>query len=319
MTGDRPLVVVADPLGAQGLDLLREHLQVTVADDEQALAQALPHAHALVVRSRTNVTADVLQAGGNLRLVARAGIGVDNIDVAAATRRNILVINAPLGNVRSTAEHTVALLFALARRIVSADLAVRNGTWKSGYEGMQVAGKALGLVGAGKVGKTVASMAQALGMEVSAYDPYLPAAAMQDLNIQPLTLDAVLRQSDIVSLHVPLSDDTRNLIDAAALARMKSGSYLINCARGGLLDEDALAEALTRGHLAGAALDVYAHEPLRNSGLLHAPNLVLSPHVAASTREAQKQVSIDIAAGVLDFFAGRPASFPINSAVLHKV
>lgn len=319
MTEDHPLVVVADPLGAQGLDLLREHLQVTVAEDEQALAEALPHAHALVVRSRTTVTADVLQTGSNLRLVARAGIGVDNIDVEAATRRNILVINAPLGNVRSTAEHTVALLFALARRVVSADLAVRNGTWKSNYEGMQVAGKALGLVGAGKVGKTVASLAQALGMNVSAYDPYLPAAAMRDLNIQSLALDALLHECDIVSLHVPLSDDTRSLIDAAALAKMKPGSYLINCARGGLVDEDSLADALARGHLAGAALDVYAHEPLRNSALLHAPNLVLSPHVAASTREAQKQVSIDIAAGVLDFFAGRPASFPINPEVLQKV
>jgi len=319
VTEDHPLVVVADPLGAQGLDLLREHLQVTVAEDEQALAEALPHAHALVVRSRTTVTADVLQTGSNLRLVARAGIGVDNIDVEAATRRNILVINAPLGNVRSTAEHTVALLFALARRVVSADLAVRNGTWKSNYEGMQVAGKALGLVGAGKVGKTVASLAQALGMNVSAYDPYLPAAAMRDLNIQSLALDALLHECDIVSLHVPLSDDTRSLIDAAALAKMKPGSYLINCARGGLVDEDSLADALARGHLAGAALDVYAHEPLRNSALLHAPNLVLSPHVAASTREAQKQVSIDIAAGVLDFFAGRPASFPINPEVLQKV
>lgn len=319
MTQDHPLVVVADPLGVQGLNLLRDHLQVTVAEDEQALAEALPHAHALVVRSRTTVTADVLHAGSNLKLVARAGIGVDNIDVEAATLRDILVINAPLGNVRSTAEHTVALLFALARRVVSADVAVRNGTWKSNYEGMQVAGKTLGLVGAGKVGKTVATLAQALGMNVYAYDPYLPAAAMRDLNIQPLSLDALLLKGDIVSLHVPLSDDTRNLIDAAALAQMKPGSYLINCARGGLVDEDALADALARGHLAGAALDVYAHEPLRNSPLLHAPNLVLSPHVAASTREAQKQVSIDIAAGVLDFFAGRPASYPINPEVLQKV
>lgn len=319
MTEGHPLVVVADPLGEQGLNLLREHLQVKVAEDEQALAEALPHAQALVVRSRTTVTADVLQAGSNLRLVARAGIGVDNIDVEAATLREILVINAPLGNVRSTAEHTVALLFALARRVVNADLAVRNGTWKSNYEGMQVAGKTLGLVGAGKVGKTVATLAQALGMGVSAYDPFLPAAAMRDLNIQPLSLDALLGQCDVVSLHVPLSNDTRNLIDAAALAQMKPGSYLINCARGGLVDEDALADALARGHLAGAALDVYAHEPLRNSPLLQAPNLVLSPHVAASTREAQKQVSIDIAAGVLDFFAGRPASFPINPEVLQKV
>jgi len=319
VTQDHPLVVVADPLGVQGLNLLRDHLQVTVAEDEQALAEALPHAHALVVRSRTTVTADVLHAGSNLKLVARAGIGVDNIDVEAATLRDILVINAPLGNVRSTAEHTVALLFALARRVVSADVAVRNGTWKSNYEGMQVAGKTLGLVGAGKVGKTVATLAQALGMNVYAYDPYLPAAAMRDLNIQPLSLDALLLKGDIVSLHVPLSDDTRNLIDAAALAQMKPGSYLINCARGGLVDEDALADALARGHLAGAALDVYAHEPLRNSPLLHAPNLVLSPHVAASTREAQKQVSIDIAAGVLDFFAGRPASYPINPEVLQKV
>jgi D-3-phosphoglycerate dehydrogenase len=311
-------VVVADPLASNGLDLLRRHLDVVVPGDADELRSRLTGSDALIVRSRTRVTADLLENGPNLKLIGRAGIGVDNIDVDAATDRGILVINAPLGNVRSTAEHTMALIFALARRVVAADTAVRAGRWKNGYEGVQLAGKRLGLIGAGKVGRQVAAMAMGIGMSVLAFDPYLTAADWEALGIPGGSFEDVLTTADFVTVHVPLSAETHNLLGAAELARMKSGAYLINCARGGLVDEAALASALTNGRLAGAALDVFDREPLEHSPLLDAPNLILTPHVAASTREAQAQVSTDIAEQVLDFFAGRPVAYPINPAVLRK-
>ena len=314
-----PRVVVADPLAEGGLVLLRAHLDVVEPADTSVLREVLPQSEALIVRSRTKVTADLLAQAENLRLVARAGIGVDNIDVSAATERGILVVNAPQGNVRSTAEHTIALLFALARRVIDADRAVREGRWKTGYEGTQLAGKRLGVVGAGKVGRQVAAMGAALGMEVVAHDPYLNPDAWNALQLRDVPLDTLLKTADVVTLHVPLGAETRGLIDASALASMKAGAYLINCARGGLVDEEALAQALNAGAIAGAALDVFAEEPLRDSPLLSAPNVILTPHVAASTREAQAQVSTEIAEQVVDFFAGRPVLYPINPSVLQEV
>ena len=316
---ENPTVVVADPLAENGLSLLRQQATVVVAEDRAALQERIAESDALVVRSRTKVTADLLERSERLKLVARAGIGVDNIDVDAATARGVLVINAPLGNVLSTAEHTIALIFALARRVVAADRAVRDGVWKSGYEGMQIAGKELGVVGAGKVGRTVARLASAVGMRVRAYDPYLPDKAFADLGLQRAELDDLLRTSDVITLHVPLSAETRYLLDDARIGSMKPGACVVNCARGGLVHEEALARALENGHLSGAALDVFEEEPLTGSPLLSAPNVILTPHVAASTREAQAQVSVDIAAGVLDFFAGKPAEYAINPTVLQKV
>ncbi len=317
-TQDAPRVVVADPLAQNGLDLLRERLEVVVARDQEELRQIIPQSDALVVRSRTRVTADLLEQGSRLQLVARAGIGVDNVDVPAATERGILVINAPLGNVRSTAEHTLALIFALARRIVAADQAVRDGRWKTGYEGVQLAGKRLGVVGVGKVGSQVASLARALGMEVAACDPYLSGEIWVSLGLHGMDFHELLATSDVVTLHVPLTPETRNLIGAAELVRMKDGAYVVNCARGGLVDEQALAEALHAGRLAGAALDVFEQEPPEGSPLLSAPNAILTPHVAASTREAQAQVATDIATQILDFFSGRPVAYPVNPSVLRK-
>lgn len=314
-----PRIVVADSLSSSGLDLLREHAEVVVAEDAPALREELPVSDALIVRSRTKVTADLLARGERLQIVGRAGIGVDNIDVLAATDRGILVVNAPLGNVRSTAEHTIALLFALARRIVAADRATRDGTWKSGYEGMQVAGKRLGILGAGKVGRQVAAIATGVGMDVVAYDPFLPDYAWAEIGIAQVSFDELLSTSDVVTIHVPISADTRSLIGEAQMRTMKSSAYLINCARGGLVDEEALAASLHEGRLAGAAVDVFEEEPVTTSPLLTAPNIILTPHVAASTREAQAQVSSDIAVQVLDFFAGRPVAYPINPSVLGKV
>lgn len=313
-----PRIVVADPLSATGIELLRRHAHVLVADSAQELRDTIGISDALIVRSRTKVTADLLAEGRQLKVVGRAGIGVDNIDVDAATNRGILVINAPLGNVRSTAEHTVALLFALARKVVAADAAVRSGAWKTGYEGVQLSGKRLGLIGAGKVGRQVAQMASAIGMDVLAYDPYLPEDAWHALGMAHADLDDVLATSDFVTLHVPLSAETRDLIGERQLRSMKGNAFLINCARGGLVNEEALARTLGEGQLAGAALDVFENEPLTDSPLLQAPNLILTPHVAASTKEAQAQVSTDIAEGVLDFFAGKPPAYPVNPAVLRR-
>jgi D-3-phosphoglycerate dehydrogenase len=311
-------VVVADPLAGGGIELLRQHLDVVVPGDADELRTWLAASQALIVRSRTRVTADLLENGPELKLIGRAGIGVDNIDVDAATDRGILVINAPLGNVRSTAEHTMALLFALARRVVAADAAVRSGRWKAGYEGVQLAGKRLGLIGAGKVGRQVGAMAAAIGMEVVTFDPYLTAADWEAIGLRGVTFDELLASADFITIHVPLSAETRALLGPAELARVKQGAYLINCARGGLVDEAALASALESGRLGGAALDVFEREPLEDSPLLTAPNVILTPHVAASTKEAQAQVSTDIAEQVVDFFAGRPVAYPINPAVLKR-
>lgn len=313
-----PRVVVADPLDAAGLTLLREHLDVVLPGTPGELRAVLRDSAALIVRSRTRVTADLLAEGPSLEIIGRAGIGVDNIDVPAASDRGILVINAPLGNVRSTAEHTMALLFGLARRVVAADRSVRDGSWKAGYEGVQLAGKRLGLIGAGKVGRQVASMASAIGMDVLAHDPYLSGNEWVALGLCAVGLDELLAKADFVTIHVPLGAQTRNLIGARELARMKPGSYLINCARGGLVNEVDVADALESGHLGGAAFDVFEREPLTNSPLLGAPNTILTPHVAASTVEAQAQVSADIAEGVIDFFAGRPVAYPINPDVIRK-
>jgi D-3-phosphoglycerate dehydrogenase / 2-oxoglutarate reductase len=313
-----PRILVADPLSSHGIDLLRGHAEVVVAADAAELANGLPHSDALIVRSRTKVTADILAQGDRLQIVGRAGIGVDNIDVDAATDRGILVVNAPLGNVRSTAEHTIALIFALARRIPAADAAVRSGAWKSGYEGVQVGGKRLGVLGAGKVGGQVAALGVALGMDVVVYDPYLSEEAWRASGFHRVDLDELLSTSDFVTVHVPLVAETRYLIGRTQLDQMRAGSYLVNCARGGLVDSHALVEALTSGHLAGAAIDVFETEPPGDSPLLSAPHTILTPHVAASTREAQAQVSTDIAAQILDYFAGRPVSYPVNPSVLRK-
>jgi D-3-phosphoglycerate dehydrogenase len=314
--GRRPCVAVADPLASVGLDLLREHAEVVEASDMVLLRGALTRSDALIVRSRTQVTPELLDSGPGLRLIGRAGIGVDNIDVPAATDRGILVINAPLGNVRSTAEHTIALIFALARRLVSADHGVRDGRWKSDYQGTQLLGKRLGIIGAGKVGRQVAEMALAVGLDVTAFDPYLSSETWTSNGLQQIGLDELIETSDIVTLHVPLMEETRGLLGQAELARMKPGAFVINCARGGLVDERALADALVEGRLGGAALDVFVDEPVQDSPLLGAPNLILTPHVAASTREAQDQVAVDIAAQVIDFFAGKPVAYPVNLAAL---
>ncbi|HUF13764.1 MAG TPA: phosphoglycerate dehydrogenase [Longimicrobiales bacterium] len=301
-------VLVADPLPDAGLAPLADERFELVRESGlsgEALARALAAADAVIVRSETRITADVLPTGGRLRVIGRAGVGVDNIDVQAATARGVAVMNAPAGNTISAAELTFALLLAAVRRVAEADRSLREGRWERGrFKGAELSGKVLGLVGAGRIGSAVAHRARAFGMSVIASDPYLPAERAQALDIEPVELDELLARADVITLHVPLTDATRGLIGVAQMARMKPGAVIVNAARGGVVDELALARALTGGHLGAAALDVFEEEPLSaNHPLRQAPRLVMTPHLGASTAEAQHNVAIEIAEAVRDALA----------------
>jgi D-3-phosphoglycerate dehydrogenase len=299
------LIAVADPVNDRGLELLRAVPDFEVmyaAGKPDQLAQALPRAHALLVRSETKVTAAMLAQAPNLRLVGRAGTGVDNVDVEAATRAGIAVVNTPGGNTVSAAEQAIALMLALVRRVPWAAESMRKGEWdRKRFSGIELSDKVLGLVGLGRIGTHVATVARALGMDVVAHDPHVPAERAKELGIALLPLDQLLARADVVSLHLPLVDETRNLIDRRRLALMKPTAVLVNTARGGLVDEAALLEAVEAGRLAGAALDVFEQEPLpRDSVLRKADRLILTPHLAASTTEAQERVAVEICRLVKD-------------------
>jgi len=297
-------VVVADKVSPSGLKPIADHPQFEVIMaagwDQAELLEALSGAEGLIVRSATRVTAEMLDAAPKLMVIGRAGVGVDNIDLAAATERGVPVLNAPAGNTVSAAELAFALIMTSARKIAAADRSIRDGEWnRSAFGGTELRGKTLGLVGAGRIGAEVALRAQAFGMEVMAFDPYLTEERAEDLGVVASDLDTILTQADFITLHVPLTASTRGMIGSDEFARMKLGAHLINAARGGVVDEAALAKALTEGTLAGAALDVFADEPLEeNSPLRAAPNLVLTPHLGASTKEAQELVALEIAEAV---------------------
>jgi D-3-phosphoglycerate dehydrogenase len=313
------LVVVADPIAEDGLALLRPHAQLElVSGDRDALLRHLPQADALLVRSETRVTAELLERAERLRVIGRAGAGVDTIDVDAATRRGIVVVNAPGGNSVAAAEHSLALMFALARRVASADASMKRGEWRRGaYVGTELTGKTLGLVGLGRVGGEVARRALGLDMRVLVYDPYVPDEHARHLGLEPAELEPLLRSSDFVSLHIPLTDATRNILDASRLACMRPSAFLVNCARGGLVDESALVSALDNGLLAGAGIDVYPTEPVAPDDPLprHA-RVVATPHLGASTVEAQVQVATQVASEVLAVLDGRPTQFAVNAPSL---
>jgi D-3-phosphoglycerate dehydrogenase len=296
-------IVVADKISERGLALLAERGWQVATPGAAALASELAEAEALIVRSATRVSEELLEAGPRLRVVGRAGVGVDNIDVEAATRRGVLVMNTPGGNAVSVAEHAIALLLALARRIPEFDAATRGGRWEKSNAGIEVRGKMLGLVGLGRVGAEVARRARALEMRVAAHDPYISESVARDTGVELLPLEEVLRRADFISLHAALVPATEKLINAARIAQMKRGARLINTARGELIDEAALAEALASGQLAGAALDVFAMEPPAGSPLLALPNVIATPHVAGSTQEAQEEVGVLIAQQVRDYLA----------------
>src|SRR5947209_3277983 len=314
--GERPLVLVADPIAEEGLGALRAVARLeVVSGDPAALERRLEYASALLVRSETRVTPDLLDRAPRLRVIGRAGAGVDTIDVEAATARGIVVVNAPGGNAVAAAEHSVALAFALARRVAAADASMKEGQWsRSRYVGTELAGKTLGLVGLGRVGGEVARRAVGLEMRVLVYDPYVPDEHMRRLGYEPAELDRVLAESDFVSLHVPLTDATRGLIGTEKLGRMRPSAFLINCARGELVDQQALIEALDAGRLAGAGIDVWPREPVApDDPLPRHPKVVATPHLGASTVEAQVNVAAQVAQEVLAVLGGLPAQFAVNA------
>ncbi len=309
-------VLVSDPLAEPGLALLREQVSVTTKFDlsPEELLTAIPEYDALVVRSGTQVTREVLEAGTRLQVVGRAGVGVDNIDVDTATQRGIVVVNTPTGNTRAAAEHTIALIMSLARNIPQANQALRQGEWaRKRYVGVEVRDKTIGIIGMGRVGSEVGRRARALGMNVLGYDPFVTQERIQQLGATPASLAELAAKSDFISVHTPLSDVTRNLIDDEFLRQVKPGVRIINCARGPIIVEAALLAALEEGRVAGAALDVFSTEPpAPDNPLIQHPNVVATPHLGASTKEAQLSVSIDVARQVLALLNGELAEHALN-------
>lgn len=294
-------LVLADPLATEGVAILEDSSGIVVEDlsnlSRDELKQRVPGAAGLVVRSRTLVDRALIEAATGLEVIGRAGVGTDNIDLSAATRRGVAVLNAPAGNTLSTAELTFGLLLATARGIPPADRSMHEGRWERGVvRGAQLSGKTLGVIGAGRIGTEVVHRAKAFGMHVLVVDPYLSPERVSDLGVESAELGELLASSDYVTLHLPLTDDSRMLIDAPRIASMKAGAVLINAARGGLVDETALAEALHAGQLRAAGLDVYEIEPLPpDHPLRSAPNLVMTPHIGAATPDAQREIAIEIA------------------------
>jgi len=298
-------VIVADKISERGVELLKQRAGWNVVlTTKETLNAEIADADALIVRSATRVTAELLDKARKLRVVGRAGVGVDNIDLPEATKRGVLVMSTPGGNAVSVAEHTFALLLALAKQVPRLDKAIHEGRWeKSSAAGTEVRGKTLGLIGLGRIGSEVALRAEAFDMRVLGYDPFISEAAAHEVSVELVPLETLLAESDFVSLHAALSPATQNLINANTLEKMKKGARLVNAARGELIDEAALADALKSGKLAGAALDVFAEEPPKNSPLIGLPNLIATPHVAGSTAEAQEEVGTQIAVQVRDYLA----------------
>jgi D-3-phosphoglycerate dehydrogenase len=319
-TEARSRVLVCDPIDPEGLELLEAHASVEVQTglSEAELIEIIPDYDAMIVRSGTRVTAAVIEAGQRLQAIGRAGVGIDNIDVEAATRRGIIVVNAPTANTIAAAEHTIALMLALARQIPPADASLRQGRWdRKSYIGIEVYNKTLGVVGLGRIGTEVAKRAQGLGMEVIAYDPFVSAEHASRYNVRFTELEDLLREADFVTLHTPLTEATRGLIGERELALMKPTARLINCARGGLVDEEALLRALDEGRIAGAALDVFAQEPPPpDHPLLRHPKVVITPHLGGSTREAQISVAREIAQQILTVLEGRLPQHAVNAPMV---
>jgi D-3-phosphoglycerate dehydrogenase / 2-oxoglutarate reductase len=312
-------ILVAEPIAPEGIALLRAHHEVDERPGLTAaeLCASLADYDALVVRSQVKVDAGVIAAGTRLQVIGRAGVGVDNVDLDAATRAGITVVNAPTGNTIAATEHTLALLYGVARKIAAADASVRRGEWeRTQFTGLELRGRTLGLVGLGKIGQAIAARARAMEMAVLASDPYVTAEQAAHHGAELVPLADLLARSDVVSVHVPLSRATRGMIGTKELDRMKPGAILLNVARGGVVDEAAVAAALTKGTLAGAGIDVFEHEPPVDSPLLDAPNTLLTPHLGASTAEAQVAVAEEIADQVIDVLAGRSARYAVNAPLL---
>ena len=309
-------ILVADLVTEEGLEILREQANVDVKAKlkPEELKAIVGDYDALIVRSQTQVPAEIVEAGRKLKVIGRAGVGIDNIDVGAATRQGIVVVNAPTGNTVSAAEHAMALMLALARNIPQANSQLKSGVWQRGkLIGVELRNKTLGIIGLGNVGSEVAKRAQAFEMRVIAYDPFVSLDYAQTHRVDLVSLDGLFEQADVITLHVPLTSATRSLIGARELAKIKPTALIINCARGGLVDEDALAEAVKARRIAGAALDVFSAEPVTASPLFESDKIVTTPHLGASTFEAQINVSRDIAEQVLTVLKGQFSKYAVNA------
>ena len=314
-TLSRPIVLIAEKLAPSVLDVLGDEFDVQYVEgtDRPALFAALAGAEALLVRSATRVDAEALGHAPRLKVVARAGVGLDNVDVPAATERGVMVVNAPTSNIVSAAEHAVALLLAVARRIPAADASLRSGQWeRSSFGGVELSGKTVGVVGLGKVGQLVAQRLTAFGTELIAYDPYVSPARAAQLGIELIDLDELLSRADAISIHLPKTPETLGLIGADQLAKTRPGVLIVNAARGGLVDEQALADAVRRGQVGGAGIDVFATEPCTASPLFELPQVVVTPHLGASTTEAQDRAGTDVARSVLRALRGEFVPDAVN-------
>ncbi|WP_109807853.1 phosphoglycerate dehydrogenase [Sphingosinithalassobacter portus] len=311
-----PKVLISDKMSPKAAEIFRargiEVDEITGKTPDE-LKAIIGDYDGLAIRSSTKVTRDILEAATNLKVVGRAGIGVDNVDIPAASAKGVVVMNTPFGNSITTAEHAIALMFALARQIPEADVSTQAGKWeKNRFMGVEVTGKTLGLIGAGNIGSIVASRALGLRMKVVAYDPFLTPERAIEIGVEKADLDTLLARADFITLHTPLTDQTRNILSAENLAKTKQGVRIINCARGGLIDEAALKAGLESGHIAGAALDVFATEPAKENALFGAPNFISTPHLGASTDEAQVNVAIQVAEQLSDYLLSGGVTNALN-------
>ena len=302
-----PKVLISDALSPAAVQIFKDRgievdFQPALGKDKEKLAGLIGHYDGLAIRSATKVSPKMLEKAKNLKVIGRAGIGVDNVDIPAATARGIIVMNTPFGNSITTAEHAITLMLALAREIPQADASTQAGKWeKNRFMGVEITGKTLGVIGCGNIGSIVAERALGLKMKVIAFDPFLSPERAVDLGVEKIDLDELFKRSDFITLHTPLTEKTRNIIDAAAIAKMRKGVRIINCARGGLVDEQALRAALESGHVAGAAFDVFVTEPATENVLFGHPNVVCTPHLGASTTEAQENVALQVAEQMSDY------------------
>jgi D-3-phosphoglycerate dehydrogenase len=299
-------ILVSDNLAESGLEKLMEvpefDVEVNTSLTPEELRHAIKEYDALVIRSGTKVTADIIEAADNLRVIARAGIGLDNVDIEAASKRGIVVMNTPEGNVITTAEHAIAMILSLSRNIPQATQSLKSGKWeKKRFRGKEVFNKVLGIIGVGRIGRVVADRAKGLKMSVIGYDPYISSEVVDKLGIQGVSLDELYARSDYITVHTPMTQETRGFINADAFKKMKKGVFIVNCARGGIVDEAALYDAIQSGIVAGAALDVFAVEPPKGNPLLTLDQIVATPHLGASTDEAQENVTIAVADQVIDY------------------
>lgn len=312
----KPVILIAEELSPATISVLGDQFEIRHCDgaNRADLLSNLASANAVLIRSATKMDAEAIAAAPNLKIIARAGVGLDNVDVPAATAAGVLVVNAPTSNIVSAAELAVSLLLAVARNVVPANLALKNGQWKrSQFGGVELQGKTVGIIGMGKIGMLVAQRLAGFDMKFVAYDPYVKNAPAGGPEIRMVSLDELLAVSDFVTIHIPKTPETSGLIDAAALAKMKPTAFVINAARGGVLDESALFEALKAGTIAGAGLDVYATEPCTDSPLFALDNVVATPHLGASTEEAQEKAGVAVAESVVAAFAGNEVPGAVNA------